>query len=76
MLEQYQNVLREVAEDAFLKYLNGESALYQIGRIPNIEELDYKKVMYELDKIWRELVVDFESQYGFYEEFNDEPDIK
>ena len=71
----YEILLNEIAEQAFESRLHGDSSLYQIGRIPNIENLDYDSVIKELDEITRVLRSEYEDEYheiGWFEDFEDE----
>jgi hypothetical protein len=72
---EYDAIFNEIAEQAFESRLHGGSSLYQIGRIPNIENLDYDSVIRELDEITRVLRSEYEGE--FYEadwggDFDDE----
>jgi len=51
MLERYEDILKSVAEEAFIERMNGGSGLYQIGRIPNVEYIDYDTLMHKLKEI-------------------------
>jgi len=65
----YEQILNDIAEEAFEKRLHGSGGLYQIGRIPNIENLDYDYVIKELDEIMVTLESNFEMGEIFYDDF-------
>ena len=68
-LEKYDTILYQIAEEAFFSTLKGGSGIFQIGRIPNIEFLDYDDIMIKLNGITQVLEQEYLGE--FRDEFDD-----
>ena len=62
-LEKYDTILHQIAEESFFSTLKGESGLYQIGKIPNIEFLDYDDIMIKLNGITQVLEREYMAEF-------------
>lgn len=68
----YEELINDIAREAYDNFKVGNPYLFQIGRIPDIEFLDYGMVIGQIREVFTDLMAD---DYLYGEDFDDFDDF-